>query len=347
MPSGYALLAEWLSRRLPPGSREISLRFAEIEQIMDAKLPASARARRSFWANDITHSHAKSWLSAGFETTSLSLKNEVVTFRFSRRVLKMNKYNVELEIMAFCGTQGLPKRMSIRGAKATTPTRDRDRATFESMREGLARTGEVAIVFDARVHEASHRGRRTEPGYGTIVVQERDRPAAPMQMVFSGGRIEVLAFLGNRSLRNVSRWPTQRELAGRQFVGLWQQTRRYLVAWPSPGSQLEDEVLLVGIVKLSSSATPAECLRACTWLLREARTFEEGLCKVLYRKQPIYPMRALRLADKHLARYVRPPERIAKSRHRVWRINPLLFAGADESITDSLREQFGDPFDPT
>jgi len=82
----YAPLTDWLNRHLGPWDREISLRFAEIEQIIDAKLPASARARRSFWANDITHSHAKSWLSAGFETTSLSLKNEVVTFRFSRRV---------------------------------------------------------------------------------------------------------------------------------------------------------------------------------------------------------------------------------------------------------------------
>ena len=55
----------------------------------------------------------------------------------------------------------------------------------------------------------------------------------------------------------------------------------------------------------------------CRWVLREADTFEDGLSKVLYRRsRPMYPMRALRLAETHLGRYVRPPETLARSLHR-------------------------------
>ena len=116
-PCQYASLGRWLNWRLGPGDREISLRFAEIEQIIDAKLPASARARRSFWANDITHSHAKSWLSAGFETTSLSLKNEVVTFRFSRRVLKMNSTTWSLRSWHSAAHRGCPSACRFAGLR--------------------------------------------------------------------------------------------------------------------------------------------------------------------------------------------------------------------------------------
>jgi hypothetical protein len=339
----YSALGRWLDLH---GYPEVTLTFGRVEQIIGCDLPASARRYRSWWGNDTTHSHANSWLSKGFFAVSVSIRDESVTFRWSRRLMRLSSENAFIEMLRAFGSP-IAQPFPIALARQSPSTFERDKAAFEAMVEGLSRTGGVEITFDARVHDPPRRGRRTEPGYGTMLIWERDRPTVLLRLVFSDGIVDVRWVLGHWSLRRVSRWPASRQLAGRQFVGLWQQTQRFVLAWPSEECIHHDGVSLVGALKLRSSATPAECLRVCTWLLREAHAFEDGLIKVLYRKRPIYPMRALKLADKHLARYVPPTEKIATSLHRVWRINPLLFAGADEHITDSLREHFGDPFDPS
>jgi hypothetical protein len=329
MPSRYAPLTKWLDWRFELGGRENWVDFARIERIIGAELPASARTRRSFWANDVTHTQARSWLSAGFETSSVSLKRQMVKFSFNRRLLETNQENLFLDVLEAVHMPGLPKRIPIHEYKARSVIRERDRTAFETIQEGLARTGGVEIGFYANVHEPPQRGRRTEPGYGRIVIYDRCHPSAPVFLLFADGRIIVVAMLSHPLLRRVSTWPVPRRVAGIQFAVLWQQRQRFLVLWPSQEYRREDDVSLIGALNLDSSATPTECLRVCKWLLREAQTFERGLRKVLYRKRAISPQRAQSLADTYLARYVAPSDGIARSQHHVWNMNPLLLLGAD------------------
>ena len=336
----YALLGTWLNSR---ANRETQLTFEKVEKIIGGTLPASARSHRAWWGNDETHSHAKSWLSRGFFVTALSLQEETVTFRWSPRLAETIQYNMLFDYVAAFGTHGA-QRLAISNAKKRVPTLPRDRRGFEAMCEGLRRAGSAQVAFHARVHEPPQRGRRTETGYGTILVYERHSPThSAMWMTFEGGKVTVVRALGHKSLGSIAQWPESRRLSGLQFVGLWQVKRRFLVAWPSAEWMRSDEVQLVGAFTLPPFATPHECLRVCTWVLREADAFENGLNKVLYRKRPLYPMRALRLADKHLARYVQPPVSLAKPLNRVWAMDPTLFIGADEDPFEPMREAFGYP----
>ena len=58
-----------------------SLTFVEIERIIGCPLPASARARRSWWGNDRTHTQARAWMRAGFGAEPTLRRIEPVVFR--------------------------------------------------------------------------------------------------------------------------------------------------------------------------------------------------------------------------------------------------------------------------
>lgn len=65
------------------------MRFAEIEALIGARLPASARnvrTLRAWWDNDPSpnsrHSQSKhGWLAAGWEAESPDVDREIITFR--------------------------------------------------------------------------------------------------------------------------------------------------------------------------------------------------------------------------------------------------------------------------
>jgi hypothetical protein len=79
--SKYAPFANLL-RTLP--SAEVRFTFAEIEQIIGAELPRSARSYPAWWSNSRTHdSHtwAHEWLKAGWEKSGVNFRAEWVTFR--------------------------------------------------------------------------------------------------------------------------------------------------------------------------------------------------------------------------------------------------------------------------
>lgn len=60
----------------------VRLTFAEIEEVLGRKLPASARKFTSWWSNENVragHSQARAWLDAGF-AVKVSLKNLTVEF---------------------------------------------------------------------------------------------------------------------------------------------------------------------------------------------------------------------------------------------------------------------------
>ena len=57
------------------------LTFAEIEEIIGAPLPPSARRHKRWWGNDRTHVQARSWLATSREVGKLRLAEEQVLFR--------------------------------------------------------------------------------------------------------------------------------------------------------------------------------------------------------------------------------------------------------------------------
>src|SRR4051812_36383387 len=75
--SDYQPLTDFLSS---VRTGEIALGFAELEQVLGRALPASARDHQAWWANTHTHSHARSWMSAGWRTARLNLPSQKVTF---------------------------------------------------------------------------------------------------------------------------------------------------------------------------------------------------------------------------------------------------------------------------
>lgn len=62
-------------------AQEIMLTFTEIEALLDAKLPASARQQRGWWSNRSSGGvQAASWMQAGYHVTAIDLAQEQVTF---------------------------------------------------------------------------------------------------------------------------------------------------------------------------------------------------------------------------------------------------------------------------
>ncbi len=54
--------------------------FAEVERILGFALPESAYKYEAWWSNNETgHSHARSWLSVGWRTEAVDVRNKRVT----------------------------------------------------------------------------------------------------------------------------------------------------------------------------------------------------------------------------------------------------------------------------
>ena len=80
--SRYEPLQRFLSGCL---QAETQMTFREVEGILNRNLPESARKHQAWWANTRSHSHAESWLEAGFRTERLDLGTERVVFVRSRQ----------------------------------------------------------------------------------------------------------------------------------------------------------------------------------------------------------------------------------------------------------------------
>ena len=57
------------------------LYFADIERIIGAALPRSARKHRAWWGNDLAHVQASAWMDAGFRAEPAPVRMEPVVFR--------------------------------------------------------------------------------------------------------------------------------------------------------------------------------------------------------------------------------------------------------------------------
>ncbi len=59
----------------------VPLSFEQIEQILGAPLPASARKHAAWWSNNPTnHANAKAWLEAGYASQQVDLRSERLVF---------------------------------------------------------------------------------------------------------------------------------------------------------------------------------------------------------------------------------------------------------------------------
>lgn len=64
---------------------QVPMTFAEIEKLIDDRLPASARRHRAWWSNNPSNSViTKVWLDAGYVTANVDLARERLTFRRCR-----------------------------------------------------------------------------------------------------------------------------------------------------------------------------------------------------------------------------------------------------------------------
>ena len=75
----YAPLSQFL--RNATGIR-IRLTFTQVEQVVGAPLPPSARRYREWWGNDRAGGHvqARAWLSAGWEVSAVDFAGGEVEF---------------------------------------------------------------------------------------------------------------------------------------------------------------------------------------------------------------------------------------------------------------------------
>jgi hypothetical protein len=87
MASKYTRL-QWFLLERAPSHREINLSLDQIESIIGAGLPSSARKYREWWSNQSDVSNrpqAKAWIEAGYKIESVGPKSSIKSVRFVRR----------------------------------------------------------------------------------------------------------------------------------------------------------------------------------------------------------------------------------------------------------------------
>lgn len=77
----YVRLNEHLARQ---SRAAVPMSFAEIERVIGAPLPASARKHRPWWSNNPNNSViTRAWLEAGYKTEGVDMAGETLIFRRS------------------------------------------------------------------------------------------------------------------------------------------------------------------------------------------------------------------------------------------------------------------------
>lgn len=82
----YAPMIQFLTGQ---ASDRVRLNFQDVERILGRPLPKSAGDYQAWWANDPTHSQAKAWLKAGWQTENLNLAGRTVEFVRVRKPVRM------------------------------------------------------------------------------------------------------------------------------------------------------------------------------------------------------------------------------------------------------------------
>lgn len=79
MAGKYTPLEDYL-RDLPEGQHEITLRFEQIERILNNRLPSSAYEYRAWWASEKegNHVNARAWANAGWKVDGVDFDRKQV-----------------------------------------------------------------------------------------------------------------------------------------------------------------------------------------------------------------------------------------------------------------------------
>jgi hypothetical protein len=79
MAGKYTPLEKYL-RELPKNQSEVTLRFEQIEKILNTPLPASAYEDQRWWehATEGNHVNKRAWANAGWQIASLDVKQKRV-----------------------------------------------------------------------------------------------------------------------------------------------------------------------------------------------------------------------------------------------------------------------------
>jgi len=80
----YSPLSRYLTRR-QLSTIYTTLTFAEIERIIEDKLPTSALQHRHWWTNASSQVQAKAWLKAGWMVHDINLDERNVVFKRARK----------------------------------------------------------------------------------------------------------------------------------------------------------------------------------------------------------------------------------------------------------------------
>ena len=80
MTGKYTPLEHYL-RDLPANQQEVTLRFEQIEKILNDKLPSSAYEDRRWWDHETEGNHVnkRAWSNAGWKVVSLDVNKKRVT----------------------------------------------------------------------------------------------------------------------------------------------------------------------------------------------------------------------------------------------------------------------------
>jgi hypothetical protein len=75
----YLPLTEFLRKQV---ENEVVMTFAQIERVIDAKLPPKAQKHRAWWSNSPSNSvMTKAWLDAGFRSERVDMQGRRLVFR--------------------------------------------------------------------------------------------------------------------------------------------------------------------------------------------------------------------------------------------------------------------------
>jgi predicted DNA-binding protein (MmcQ/YjbR family) len=85
MTGKYSSLETYL-RELPSTQAEVTLSFAQIEKIINSKLPASAYEDNRWWEHETegNHMNKRAWVTAGWRVDEVDVKKKRAKFKRER-----------------------------------------------------------------------------------------------------------------------------------------------------------------------------------------------------------------------------------------------------------------------
>lgn len=167
---GYDALAGFLAAQ---ESGIVRLGFSEIEQIMGRKLPPSARRHQAWWSNTVNgHSHARAWLSAGWQTSLPKLEEERVTFEKMGTASQLSRHALRPVEHGNSWGPGSPVQgpRSVGGARLDGLSKFLDGYQVDSVRLSFTEIEEIAgeaLPGSARRHQSWWSNGPTNP-YASI-----------------------------------------------------------------------------------------------------------------------------------------------------------------------------------